>query len=65
MNTGIESGAAPLYDASHGFGALAPLILMAVFTVGGLVLLYAAYRVFRKAHDRRHHRRDRYTVHRH
>jgi hypothetical protein len=64
MNTGISVAANPVYDGDIGLGQTAPL--MAAFTVGGLILLYAAVRLIRRRrpHAQPHHA-DRYTVHRH
>jgi hypothetical protein len=66
MNTGFQAGASPLYDARHGLGALAPLFLAVVFALGGLALIYMAWRVIkrRKLHAQSCHK-DRFTVHRH
>ena len=63
MNAGISTGANPVYSGDFGLGRTAPL--MAAFAVVGLILLYAAYRVFCKSRQHPHHHRDRYTVHRH
>jgi hypothetical protein len=63
MNEGISAEANPLYNGNFGLGRTLPL--MVVFVVAGLALLIAAYRVFHKSKKNRHHRRDRYTVHRH
>jgi hypothetical protein len=66
MNKGIEIGAAQLYDAGHGLGPLAPLLLMAFFAVAGLVLMYLAVRTIRRRRPHAlHHHKDRYTVHPH